>query len=85
MATKNNPGKYDAYNKAEPDEPIFTLRGCDIQAEHLVRTWAAGRERLIEMRWKPETDREAVEEARACADAMHQYFKNRQFTIMYGR
>ena len=26
MGTKNNPGKYDCYEKAGPDEPIFTLR-----------------------------------------------------------
>lgn len=32
MGTKNNPGKYDCYAKAEPDEPLFTLRGKDVSA-----------------------------------------------------
>jgi hypothetical protein len=25
MATKRNPGKYDCYENAEPDEPLFVL------------------------------------------------------------
>lgn len=41
MGTKNNPGKYDCYGKAEPDEPIFTLRSKDVAAEYLVAAWAA--------------------------------------------
>lgn len=41
MATKNNPGKYDCYGNAGPDEPIFTLRAKDPLAEFLVAAWAA--------------------------------------------
>jgi len=44
MGTKNNPGNYDCYAKADPDEPIFTLRGKDVSAPYLVRMWAAVRE-----------------------------------------
>ena len=29
MATKNNPGKFDCYTNAEPDEPMFILLGRD--------------------------------------------------------
>lgn len=43
MGTKNNPGKYDCYAKAEPDEPLFTLRGKDISAPYLVEIWTAVR------------------------------------------
>lgn len=41
MGTKNDPGKYDCYSKAEPDEPIFTLRGRDPVGCYLVAAWAA--------------------------------------------
>ena len=44
MGTKNNPGKYDCYRKADPDEPIFTLRGKDVSAPYLVQMWAAVRQ-----------------------------------------
>lgn len=40
MGTKNNPGKFDCYAKAEPDEPMFTLLGRDPQAAHLVSVWS---------------------------------------------
>lgn len=40
MGTKRNPGKYDCYAKAEPDEPMFTLLARDPMAAHLVRIWA---------------------------------------------
>lgn len=41
MATKNNPGKHDCYTKADPDEPLFTLRGKDPIAAWLVGAWVA--------------------------------------------
>lgn len=40
MATKNNPGKYDCYAAAQPDEPLFILRANDELAPHIVRIWA---------------------------------------------
>lgn len=40
MGTKNNPGKFDCYHKAEPDEPMFVLLGRDPQAAHLVSIWS---------------------------------------------
>ena len=50
MGTKNNPGKYDCYAKADPDEPVFTLRGKDVSAPYLVRMWAAVRQgRFLEV------------------------------------
>mgnify|MGYP006969363259 CR=1 FL=1 len=46
MGTKNNPGEYDCYEKADPDEPMFVLLGRDPTAGVLVRLWAALRVRL---------------------------------------
>lgn len=39
MATKNNPGQFDCHGKADPDEPIFTLRAKDPTAAWLVEIW----------------------------------------------
>jgi len=37
--TKNNPGKFNCYEKAAPDEPLFTLRAKDQVAAAFVRAW----------------------------------------------
>ena len=44
MATKNNPGHFDCYNNAEPDEPLFTLLARDKHAPTLVLLWAVLRD-----------------------------------------
>lgn len=43
MGTKNNPGKFDCYAAAHPDEPLFTLLARDPSAPHLIRLWACVR------------------------------------------
>jgi hypothetical protein len=45
MGTKSNPGVYDCYENAHPDEPMFVLLGRDKLAGALVRLWADMRER----------------------------------------
>ncbi len=40
MGTKNNPGKFDCYANASPDEPMFVLLGRDRLASHLVSIWS---------------------------------------------
>ena len=35
MGTKNNPGKFDCYEHAKPDEPMFVLLGRDLEALRL--------------------------------------------------
>lgn len=40
MGTKNNPGKFDCYENADPDEPMFVLLGRDRLAPSLVNIWA---------------------------------------------
>lgn len=44
MATKNNPGKYDCYQNAEPDEPMFVLLARDKHAPALIWLWRVLRE-----------------------------------------
>lgn len=71
MATKNNPGTYDCYAKAEPDEPIFILLGRDRHAPTLVWLWAVLRELDGE-------DQAKIDEARACCLAMIHYLDSKQ-------
>jgi hypothetical protein len=66
MGTKNNPGAYDCYANAHPDEPMFILLGRDAFAGSLVTLWAEARETDGE-------DPAKVQEARDCADAMDEY------------
>lgn len=66
MGTKNNPGKYDCYEKAEPDEPMFVLLGRDPMAPSVVMAWAAA-----EMDARGDSDK--VQEAIACATAMDEW------------
>jgi hypothetical protein len=66
MGTKNNPGDYDCYEKAHPDEPMFVLLARDPLAPQLVRQWAARAHGAGVMRIK-------VEEAQACAEAMERW------------
>lgn len=44
MGTKNNPGSFDCYEAAEPDEPMFVLLARDPLAAHLVAIWSHIRE-----------------------------------------
>jgi hypothetical protein len=71
MGTKNNPGAYDCYANAEPDEPMFVLLGRDKHAPLLVKIWADMREAAGE-------DAAKVAEARACAEAMAAYRLKRE-------
>lgn len=66
MGTKNAPGKFDCYSKAEPDEPMFVLLGRDPIGCLLVTMWVDVARRLGK-------DPEKIEEARQCADAMRVY------------
>lgn len=40
MGTKKNPGKFDCYENAAEDEPMFVLLARDPLAPLLVRKWA---------------------------------------------
>jgi hypothetical protein len=67
MGTKNNPGKYDCYVAADPDEPIFTLRASDPEAPGLIRYWVHLRMRV------PGYNGEKLAEAMRCAQAMEEW------------
>lgn len=60
MGTKRQPGQFDCYSKAEPDEPLFTLLARDPLAPILVQLWADMRAMHC---GNPEKIQEAVEVA----------------------
>jgi len=70
VGTKNNPGQFDCYNNALPDEPMFIILARDPSAPKLIRSWADTREHFINHGNRPESDRAMVVEARKCADDM---------------
>jgi hypothetical protein len=69
MGTKNNPGTYDCYDKAEPDEPMFVLLGRDKYAPVLVWLWAA-------MKAYEGGDASKAKEAKNCSLAMIQWARD---------
>ncbi len=68
MGTKNKPGKFDCYDNAEPDEPMFVLLGRDPFAPALVEFWAHLREESGD-------DPQKVTEARVCAHTMRAWLE----------
>lgn len=71
MGTKENPGDFDCYDAAEPDEPMFILLARDRFAPILVEDWADERER------RGRSDPAKIAEARECAEAMRAWQKRR--------
>lgn len=79
MATKQNPGKYDCYAKAEPDEPMFILLGRDKHAPTLIWLWAVLRE-------FDDEDPAKVGEARQCvADMMEWAHQHKRPVVGLGQ
>jgi len=68
MGSKNNPGKFDCYANAEPDEPMFVLLGRDPTAAIIVEMWAALREKMG-------TEPAKIAEARECAKNLAEWAK----------
>lgn len=66
MGTKLKPGKFDCYENAKPDEPMFVLLARDPLAPILVRLWADLREHAAGNPSK-------VFEARTCAIDMEKW------------
>jgi hypothetical protein len=75
VGTKSNPGKFDCYANALPDEPLFVLLARDPSAPSRVEDWADYRELLIDSGDRPESDRALVEEARESAQKMRDWRK----------
>ncbi len=70
MGSKNEPGEFDCYANALPDEPMFILLARDASAPDLVDAWALGRIYDIATGKKPQSDMKMVEEAQQCAKNM---------------
>jgi hypothetical protein len=75
MGTKSNPGDYDCYANAEPDEPMFVLLARDPHAPYLVRQWAQARGMMLLQQYGGRADlgsdeARQIKEAFDCADAM---------------
>jgi hypothetical protein len=93
MGTKANPSPNDPYERAEPDEELFTLLARDPLAPNCVRYYAA----LLSRNWslsdalhaqmkdmarrrpyRPGKDSHHITTAKATADSMEQWFEERQ-------
>jgi len=70
MGTKTSPGQFDAYQKAAPDEPVFTLLGRDPIAPFLVGLWVG-----LSAAHDPDADQAKMEEGLRCAHAMEEWLR----------
>ncbi len=75
MGTKNNPGAFDCYAAADPDEPMFILLGRDKHAPTLIWLWATLRELDGE-------DPAKVAEARVCCSKMMEWAHERKRPVV---
>lgn len=69
MGTKNDPGQFDCYAKALPDEPMFVLLARDPNFYEDVYKWAMRRGLAIDCGERPQEDGAMVNEAIRCANA----------------
>lgn len=70
MGTKTNPGSYDCYKNALPDEPLFVLTARDPTAPTLIDAWADMRDSDIAAGVRPAEDRAMTMNARLIAQDM---------------
>lgn len=75
MGTKENPGPFDCYANALPDEPMFILLARDTAAPAAIRAWARVRRSHIDMRTRPESDEPMIQQALKCAKEMEDWRK----------
>lgn len=76
MGTKNNPGKFDCYQNALPDEPMFVLLARDPEFCNLVSQWANKRMADIRCGLRPDSDLAVCYEALDCAVNAENWRKN---------
>lgn len=76
MGTKDNPGKFDCYTNALPDEPMFVLLARDPDFWWHVHKWAKRRQKAIQCGLRPQEDRAMVGEAEECAWAGQEWRRN---------
>lgn len=70
MGTKREPGQFDCYLNAHPDEPLFVLLARDPAAPAAILEWVRHRREMIETGEKPTTDWPILDEAMQCANQM---------------
>jgi hypothetical protein len=70
MGSKNEPGQFDCYANALPDEPMFVLLARDPSAPDLIDQWATIRQGQIYKGLRPQSDQALVDEAIQCAANM---------------
>jgi hypothetical protein len=76
MGTKQNPGEFDCYANALPDEPMFTLLARDKLAPDIIRTWVITKTKQLAIHKKPlSTELDKMVEALHLADAMEDWRK----------
>lgn len=75
MGTKNQPGAFDCYANAMPDEPMFVLLARDKAAPSLIRTWCTVRLSEMGAGLRSTEELPMIREAQACADAMEAWRK----------
>lgn len=71
MATKRDPGAFDCYKAALPDEPFFTLLARDPAAPDTLRVWAA--ERVRHKKTETPDDQDRIEIAYRDAEEMERW------------
>lgn len=88
MGTKNNPGSFDCFEAADPDEPMFVLLARDQLAPYLVEMWAQMRSgdvisvydtcnRMVQdhmVTYTPKDEKPKVDEAVLCIEAMEDWY-----------
>lgn len=79
MSTRANPSPHDGLTKIGPEGEYFAITYKDDDGEMFVRLWAMWRMLLIDSGVKPESDREAIREAIACATEMK--IQNREYRV----
>ncbi|MCK1676597.1 hypothetical protein [Bradyrhizobium sp. 150] len=85
MGSKTNPGQFDCYANALPDEPMFILLARDPMAPALVQMWAILRKQLIATGEKPLEDMALADEAETCAALMRAWRWNNEGKWRVGR
>jgi hypothetical protein len=76
MGTKNNPGQFDCYGAALPDEPMFVLLARDPSFATIIREWVNRRHSDIMCGERPKSDLDLIDEAVNCANAGEAWRRN---------
>lgn len=91
MGTKNNPGAFDCYAAADPNEEMFILLARDLDAPYVVRCWADLREEQLRQDHRAglslkevERRKKKIDEARACADRMTAQYRDLDKALSLG-